>query len=115
MGYEGQGGILLSVGDGEELFPQGERRGEIPSRGVKCTQPIQDLRDLERLSHLQTQLLRAGVGLFHSGSSIPLRGYQRRAETQVEGEFLAGAGGGVRQGLEQCKSRSEVGDSVRVC
>ena len=31
MDHEGQGGILLSVGDGEELFPQGERRCVIPS------------------------------------------------------------------------------------
>ena len=114
MDHEGQGGILLSLGDGEKLFPQGERRRVIPSRSVKCPQPIQDLRDLERLPHLQTQLLRAGVGLFHFGGTIPLRGHQRRAETQMEGEFLAGSGGGVRQGLEQFKSCGEVGDGFRV-
>jgi hypothetical protein len=57
MDYEGQGGIRLSMGDGEELFPQGERRCEIPSHYVKCPPPIQDLRDLERLPHLRTQLL----------------------------------------------------------
>ena len=114
MGHEGQGGILLSLGDGKELFPQGARRGVIPSHCVKYPQPIQDLRDLERLPYLQTQLLRAGVGLFHFGGTIPLRGHQRRTETQLEGEFLAGSGGGVRQGLEQFKSRGEVVDGFRV-
>jgi hypothetical protein len=92
MGHEGQGGILLSVGDGEKLFPQGERRGVIPSRSVKYPQPKQHLHDLERLPHLQTELLRAGVGLFHFDGPIPLRGHQRSAETEVEGEFLAGFG-----------------------
>src|SRR5438045_832992 len=104
MGYEGQGGILLSVGDGEELFPQGARRGVIPSRRVKCKQPKQDLRDLEWLPHLQTQLLRAGVGVFDFGGAIPSCGYQGSAETQLQDEFLAGSGGSVRQSLEQCQS-----------
>src|SRR5262245_40257409 len=87
---EEQRGILLSLRDGEELFPQGACCGVIPSRSVKCKQPIQDLRDLERLRYLQTQLLRAGVGLFHFGGTIPLRSHQRRTEIQVKDEFLAG-------------------------
>jgi hypothetical protein len=54
MDHEGQGGILLSLCEGEELFPQGERRGVMPSYCVKCPPPKQDLRELERLPHLQT-------------------------------------------------------------
>ena len=54
MNHEGQSGILLSLRDEEELFPQGERCGVIPSHIVKCPQPKQDLRDLQRLPHLQT-------------------------------------------------------------
>jgi hypothetical protein len=72
------------------------------------------LRDLERLPHLQAQLLRAGVGVFHFGGTIPLRGDQRRAETQLDGEFVADSGGSVWQGLEQGKSRGEMGDGFRV-
>src|SRR3712207_2370012 len=105
MSHEGQGGILLSVGDGEALFPQGERRSVISSHGIKSPPPMQDLRDLERIPYLQTQLLRAGVGLFHFGGTIPLRGNQRSAETEVEGECLAVAFSSVRQGLEQRKSQ----------
>ncbi len=100
MDHEGQRGILLSMGDGENLFPQGEHHCVIPAHCVKCPQPIQDLRNLERLAHLQTQLLRAGVGLFHFGGTLPLRGYQRRSKTQLERQFLVDSGGGVGQGLE---------------
>src|SRR4026207_2015564 len=114
MSHKGQGRIMLLVSDIKELFSQGECRCEIPSRSVKCQLPIRDLRDLERLSHLQTQLLRAGVGLFHCGGIISLRDYQRCTETQLKGEFLAGSGGGIRQGLEQFKSRSEMVDSFCV-
>ena len=114
MGHEGQGGILLSVGDGEALFPQGERCGVIPSHCIKSPLPVQDLRDLERLPYLQTQLLRAGVGLFHFGGSIPLRGHQRRAETQLEGQFLASAGNSVWYGPKQGESRSKMGNCVCV-
>ena len=76
MGHEGQGGVLLSVSDVEELLGEGKRRYMIPSHSVKYPPPIQDLSDLERLAHLQTQLLRAGVGVFHFVGSIPLRRYQ---------------------------------------
>src|SRR5215203_3849223 len=114
MDHERQRSILLSLCDRKELLSQGKRCGKIPSCSVKCKQSPQDLCNLERLPHLQTQLPRAGVGVFHFGSAIPFRSHQRRAETEVEGEFLAGSSGGVRQGLEQFKSRGEVVDGVRV-
>jgi hypothetical protein len=47
MDHEGQGSILLSVRDGEELLPQGTCCGVISSRSVKYPPPTQDLRDLE--------------------------------------------------------------------
>jgi hypothetical protein len=108
MHHEGQGGILLSLRNGEELFPHGERRGVIPACYIRSPQSKQEVRDLERLPHLQTQLLRVGVGLLHFGAAIPLRDHQGRPETEVESEFLAGSGGGSREGLEQFKSRGEV-------
>ena len=91
MNHAGHGGILLSFCEGEELFPQGERRCEISSHAVIRIQSKQDLCDLERLTHLQTQLLLAGVDLFHFGGAIPLRDHQRRAKTQLESQFLLGA------------------------
>ena len=107
MDQEGQGGILLSLGDGEELFPQGERRCVIPSHCVKCPQPKQDLRDLERLPHLQTEILRSGVGVFHFGGTYPFvaineaprlswRVSSWRALATVSGKVLSNARAAVR-------------------
>ena len=75
---------------------------------IKRPQSPQHREELRGLPHLLTQLARPGVGFLHFRGSIALGGDQRRAQSDLQRQFLLGALGSVRQGLEQLQPFGEV-------
>src|SRR5215813_2969344 len=93
--------VLRTLRKAKELLPQLARCFEISPRDVKGPQPVQHREELRGLSHLLTQLARPGVGFSHFRGGKAFGGYQRRAQSDVQCEFLLSALAGVGQGWEE--------------
>ena len=108
VGLQEESRVLHALGQAQELLPQLARRLELRPHQIKHPQSPQHREELRGLPHLLAQLPRPGVGLFHFRGRIALGGHQRRAQGELQRQFLLGALGGVRQGLEQLQPLGEV-------
>ena len=80
---------------------------------IKRSQPKQDREELRSLAHLPAQRERPGVGSFHFRGRMALGGSPSRTDGDVQGQFLVGARGSVRESLEQLQGSGEVTDCLR--
>ncbi len=67
---------------------------------MQSPQSSLDARDLRGVLHVVTQLARPGVGVLDFWGRIALDDRERRAEGELQREFLPGALGCVREGPE---------------
>src|SRR5262245_56617139 len=77
---------------------------------IKHPEPPEHREELGGLSYLQAQLECPSVSFFHFRGRIAFGGYQRRAQSDLQGEFLLDTLGSIRQGLEQLQPFGKVAD-----
>ena len=101
VGFQEESGVLRALGQAQELLRQLARRLQLAPHQIKRPQPKEHREELRGLPDLLAQLPGAGVGLLPLPGGKAFGGHQRRAQSEVQREFLLGALGGVGQGLEQ--------------
>jgi hypothetical protein len=96
-----QGRVVLPPGQVQELLPQLARHEKLASHLMKPPQPMEDREELVGLPGLLAQLSGAGIGSLHFWRGNTFDGLQRRAQREVQQEFLLGAPTGVGQRCEK--------------
>src|SRR5215510_6610449 len=81
---------------------------------VKCPQAKKAPEELRPLPQLPAQFERPSVRFFHLRSGVALGCDQRIAQGDLQRQLSLRALRGVRESVEQCQSRTQVGDRFRM-
>src|SRR4029077_16574844 len=101
MRLEEERRVLRALGQAEQLLSLIQSRPDLPARDMEEEESPQRREEIRRFSQLTAQDLRARVGRLPVGRRPVLGGEEGRAQRELQGEFFAGALGGVRQRCEQ--------------
>ena len=101
MGDDRERGVVGTLRQAQQRFPELARRVQLWPCHIKPPQPKQDRDQLWRLAHLLTQRACLGVGVLHLGRCVPFGHLQCRAEGDVQGQGVLGMLRRLWQGLEQ--------------
>src|SRR5262245_1893057 len=83
VGLQEEHGIVLVLGQTEQLLPQPPGGLELCTHHIKGLQAPQDPEELWSLPYVLTELLGAGIGVLDVRSRIALDGDQRLAQEEL--------------------------------
>src|SRR5262245_30225418 len=113
-GLQEERGVLGTLGQAEELFPQLTGPRVLRPPKMKRKQSHEHREELRRLPHLLTELPRPGVDSLYFWNRKAFGVHQGRAQDNLQGELLLDTLGGIRQGLEQLQGSGQVTNGLRI-